>query len=717
MEQALTPRRWHRVRRATIASLATLLACAALAPLARADDHNPASLAPTTPPADAQRLPSGVMWKTLAPGTGTAHPGPHDWVALYGGTDRDNAMLYYMAQSTAVDQTESFVAEALPQMRVGEKRRFWTLDHHVRDVELAAILGPTGKVDFVVTAPPSDAQLGASGLRSVVLTSVASGRGRPGNDADLVLFDASGLSADVQPVRLPIKPGTQPLGDIPVPIVARALRDMTDGEERYFWVPPASGTAPLLRVMLYHTDVRAQLAPPADLGHPPTTAKAAADGVKYVVLARGTGEPPVRQDQVVVDLSVWSETGRTVDAQPGAQSLVSDFSAALPAQLVTMRTGEHRRIWMPAAAADRYAEGGHGAVAELTLRAIHRNVDLLPDHLTIVLAGDGLIVRRGGARAPLPAGGHALDSVKLTPDRAAVTITVEDDCDMPRATTITIAALQARLENAAALALHQRKRHADAALGFARAIALDPAFDLAYVNLASALAQAGKRPDAAHALVALGQRNPVWTAWRLADDPELAGVADEPALAFLRGAVPGHVDLGKMPVLVDPAGRFVAATVEEGSWGSGDGETRIEIVDVQTGAIAATIPRVLWDYMTQPMTPAIQAEIAKSKAHAEQLLDGLGFAPPAAVEAIVPNAQDKYRGVFKRAKLGLILAEGAVRVVQNNNVLVEAPPVDGHIQAAFWVPGARLVVVYYGRAGHEGCEGTDPQGVAVIRVP
>jgi hypothetical protein len=172
-----------------------------------------------------------------------------------------------------------------------------------------------------------------------------------------------------------------------------------------------------------------------------------------------------------------------------------------------------------------------------------------------------------------------------------------------------------------------------------------------------------------------------------------------------------------MPVLVDPAGRFVAATVEEGSWGSGDGETRIEIVDVQTGAIAATIPRVLWDYMTQPMTPAIQAEIAKSKAHAEQLLDGLGFAPPAAVEAIVPNAQDKYRGVFKRAKLGLILAEGAVRVVQNNNVLVEAPPVDGHIQAAFWVPGARLVVVYYGRAGHEGCEGTDPQGVAVIRVP
>jgi FKBP-type peptidyl-prolyl cis-trans isomerase len=690
-------------------AMVTFLLCGA----ARAGSgDNPAAQARRTAPADATVLPSGVAWKTLVAGTG-ATPGPHDWVALYGATDNQGAMVYFMAKPVEVDKAGEDEAALLVQMKVGEKRRLWLTSGHVQDLELAAILpGPTP--DLVTFPPPSDATPGASGIPSVVLRAGRTAGAVSPTAADVVLFDAGALGVDGKPVQLAITPGSTALGDVPFAPVADVLREMVDGEERFAWVPAArnQGTALMLHVTLVHTDHRAQRKAPADL-HPPHDAVALPSGASYVVLARGTGAPPVADDEVVIDLAVWTDAGRTIADEHGTTELALELVGGLSEQVEQMRAGEKRRVWLPPAQAGMYSEGGRGAVVEVALTAIHRNFDLLPDGMRIELDEHVVTVVRGGRRAALPLVAHHLAQAKLSADRTSIEFLLSDDCERDALQTMTLDAVRARLEDAAASAEHD---HARAAAGFRRAIALDGDFADAYVRLAGALAAGGDKTAAALALAPLAKKNPVWVAWRLADDPALAGVAQEPDLSWLHGGARGHVDVATMPAMIDPSGTFLAAPVTEGSWGSGDSSTRIEILDLRTGAIVATIPDVMWNLMTEEMTPAIQAQVAQSKARVEGILDDLGFAAPDAREEIDVDPQDKFRGSFAKARLVLELGD-RVHVLRAGVVVADAPPVSGHIEAASWLPSARLVVLFYGRPGSEGCEGTDPQGVAVIRVP
>jgi hypothetical protein len=695
--------------------VAAVLACSAQAVHAGPDsDASPARHAPTTPPADAQKLASGIAWKTITAGHGTAHPGPHDWVMVYGARSDEPAELYYLGRATQVDQTGDDVAAALVEMRVGERRRLWLPRGRIQDVELGAIFGATRPAaDLIPFPPPSDAVAGSSGIPSVRVREGNLGGVQPA-PADRVLFTGGGVGTDGKPVRLSMTAGTQALADVAFAPAADALREMIAGEQRFYWVPAARnhGAAMLMQLTLINIEKRPQVPSPRDL-RPPAAAKRLASGVAYVVLARGRGEPPAVADDVVIDEALWTDEGRTL-AAPGRSTTTIYGYELLDEQLTSMRIGEKRRVWIPAKQARGYSENGRGVVAEIELVDIHRKIDLLPDGRKIELVNDTLYVVKGAARAPLPWGASHLTGLKLAADRNALTIETMDSCDRTRTVTTSIPALDARLENAAALALHKKKRYPEAAAGFRRAVALDPAFDLAYVNLASALSLGGDKPGAARALAPLAHRNPVWLLWRLRVDAELAGLEQEPDLAAMRASAPGHVDIEKSSVMLDGTG-LLAAPVTECGWGSGDCFTSLEVLDVATGRSVTSIPSVMWSLMTEPTN---DADVARSKAQAEQLLDDLGFAVPADVEgARIEEDPSKglSKGVFRKAKLGLIDADH-LRIVQGNTVLLEAPAVGG-IERAFWVPSARLVVLYWGRRGSEGCEATDPQGVTVVRVP
>src|SRR5213075_966796 len=84
---------------------------------------------------------------------------------------------------------------------------------------------------------------------------------------------------------------------------------------------------------------------------------------------------------------------------------------------------------------------------------------------------------------------------------------------------------------------------ADAADGFARALALDPGLDVAVTNLASAQVRAGKLDAAARTLAPLLAKAPVATYARVASDPDLAPLLRRPEVAALRAPARGTARL------------------------------------------------------------------------------------------------------------------------------------------------------------------------------
>ncbi|MGH9423814.1 MAG: FKBP-type peptidyl-prolyl cis-trans isomerase, partial [Thermoanaerobaculia bacterium] len=94
--------------------------------------HRPVTPADVAaPPADAIRMPSGLAYKILRPGTGTVHPGRHTRVLVdYNGWTTDGQM--FDTSILRGDPVEFSLAEVIPGwtegiqlMTEGEKVRFW----------------------------------------------------------------------------------------------------------------------------------------------------------------------------------------------------------------------------------------------------------------------------------------------------------------------------------------------------------------------------------------------------------------------------------------------------------------------------------------------------------------------------------------------------------------------------------------------------------------
>jgi hypothetical protein len=380
----------------------------------------------------------------------------------------------------------------------------------------------------------------------------------------------------------------------------------------------------------------------------------------------------------------------------------------------------------------------------------------LPDGLVLEVEPGGIAVRRGALVAPVPVLGRsvsprALKGVVMEDDggrsgaaglRGRLIVTIEDSCDQKHEVSLTLANLNARIENVAALALYRQRKWADAADGFARALALDPGLDVAVTNLASAQVRGGKSDAAARTLAPLLAKAPVATYARVVSDPDLAPLLKTPAVAALRAPARGTARLtltkhevnlrGKSPgagagpgaVAVSSKYPLVAAVDDEWSWGTCTGQADLLLLDF-AGAAVARLPLFSSAEMTPddgdncPFRRAARAKIGTRVAAAQRLLTDLGFSPlspPAGEEGDISTSEKgNPRALFARAKLGIVVGRDRIRALRGDDELgATANPGAEQIRAATHLADANVVFLRWSRAGREGCEGSDPQGVLLL---
>ncbi|MCC7032782.1 MAG: FKBP-type peptidyl-prolyl cis-trans isomerase [Acidobacteria bacterium] len=210
------------------------------------------------PPEDAQKTASGLAYKVLQPGSGTAKPASEDFVTVhYTGWTTDGKMF---DSSYARDAMSTFPVsrvikgwgEGVQLMVVGEKRRLWIpkeLAYEgqsgrpqgmlVFDVELFDIVpAPDKNPPPDVAAPPADAHRTPSGLAYKVLRPGTSGGAHP-SKTSRVTVHYSGWTTDGKLFDSSLMRGQTAsfgLTDV-IEGWTEGLQLMVPGEKTRFWIP------------------------------------------------------------------------------------------------------------------------------------------------------------------------------------------------------------------------------------------------------------------------------------------------------------------------------------------------------------------------------------------------------------------------------------------------------------------------------------------------
>jgi Tetratricopeptide repeat len=210
----------------------------------------------------------------------------------------------------------------------------------------------------------------------------------------------------------------------------------------------------------------------------------------------------------------------------------------------------------------------------------------------------GLSVRRQKVRARVPVDLPYPEfligvSAKATP--TTVTVKAEANCEGPQTFALSRARLEALLENAAARSLARAKQWDGAAAGFSRALAADPTLSEAATNLAVAQVHARRPTDAVATLARAAEHDPIWVAWRLAADTDLAPLVAAPPLAKLYGAPARHSShraLDGKHVTFSPSRGLFAWNLSPGNMMSDNdaANDELRIVDLASGALQARLP-------------------------------------------------------------------------------------------------------------------------------
>jgi len=210
----------------------------------------------------------------------------------------------------------------------------------------------------------------------------------------------------------------------------------------------------------------------------------------------------------------------------------------------------------------------------------------------------GLSVRRQKVRARVPVDlpyPEFFIGVSANATSTTVTVKAEANCEGPQTFALSRARLEALLENAAARSLTRAKQWDGAAAGFSRSLAADPTLSEAATNLAVAQVHARRPTDAVATLARAAEHDPIWVAWRLAADPDLAPLVAAPPLAKLYGAPARHSShraLDGKHVAFSPSRGLFAWNLSPGNMMSDNdaANDELRIVDLASGALQARLP-------------------------------------------------------------------------------------------------------------------------------
>lgn len=332
------------------------------------------------------------------------------------------------------------------------------------------------------------------------------------------------------------------------------------------------------------------------------------------------------------------------------------------------------------------------------------------DKVSLENVGGSIVARRGAVSIRVVADSELVAPPIVDAKARKLKLATETLCGTPNAVELTFDGILSKLENVEAYRKHRQKKYAESKVGFAKALALDPKNRIAAINLASAQQLLGDKDAAIATLDPWLKSAPAETYVAIAQDPELAPLLPSPALVALRAKTAGNV-------VVKP-GRFdgaawsadkalLAVERRECGWGMGGDENclvQIELWDTK-GSLAGVVPLQDFDESRASVT-------ARAKA-AQLALRDLGFK----VEKVVAGqpAGDKYK--FPGLKVGAVVSADTTQVnfLHQDTTLGSAPTLD-HVHAIVWAPSAKLFVVSSGRAGREGCEGTDPTMTSAVAV-
>ena len=207
-------------------------------------------------PADATKTASGLAWKVVAPGKGTAHPGPKDAVTVHytawtaDGKMFDNSHARRMPSTFLIDSVIKGWGEGVQLMTTGEKRRFWIPEEIafrgqagrpkgmvVFDVELVDIVSDPRVAPANVAKPPADAQKTPSGVAYQVLRP-GTGTTRPRKDSRVTVH-YTGWTTDGKMFDSSIVRGAAATFGLSEVIEGwtEGVQLMVEGEKTRFWIP------------------------------------------------------------------------------------------------------------------------------------------------------------------------------------------------------------------------------------------------------------------------------------------------------------------------------------------------------------------------------------------------------------------------------------------------------------------------------------------------
>jgi peptidylprolyl isomerase len=351
-----------------------------------------------TPPTDATKTPSGLIYKKLVSNETGARPSRNDIVLVnYTGWRQATGETFFSNRERGqplplnLSQSAPGFVEALPLLRQGEKAVLWlppeigykappttgTPETLVYEIEVVDIT-PAPPIPDNVDKPPANAETLKSGIKLAVMRpGTGKDKARPYDNVtfNYTAWDSAGRMIDTTELRkraVTAPPYKQSVA------MSEMLTTMTAGQRVRFWVDAekmTSGGKPVggvtQGVLCYELEIlqigKAAHEPPpspADVAKPPAGVKRTEKGVFYRVLKAGAskdGKHPTSADSVKVHYTGWTTDGRMFDSselrgEPATFALtgvVAGWTDGIP----VMTVGDRVRFWIPEDLAYKGAAG------------------------------------------------------------------------------------------------------------------------------------------------------------------------------------------------------------------------------------------------------------------------------------------------------------------------------------------------------------------------